>query len=197
MARPPDPRRRAQTLTAATDYVLEHGLAGLSLRPLAEALGTSTRMLLYDFGSKEELILAVLAEARRRESALLADAAASGEIARADLIRGVWSWASAPERSRFMRLFFEVYIQALLGSPEYSGQAQAMVTDWLGQFARTFTAGAAEADPIDATLLIAVLRGLLLDQISTGDTTRTSGALERFVQLLSSAQGDAEGQRQP
>jgi hypothetical protein len=96
-----------------------------------------------------------------------------------------------------MRLFFEVYVQTLLGSPEYSGQAEAMVTDWLGQFARIFTAGAAEADPADATLLIAVLRGLLLDQISTGDTTRTSGALERFVQLLSDAQGNAEGRRRP
>jgi AcrR family transcriptional regulator len=187
MARPPDPRRRMRTLTAVTDYVLEHGLAGLSLRPLAEALGTSTRMLLYDFGSKEALILAVLAEARRRESALLGDAAASGEIARADLIRAVWSWASAPERSGFMRLFFEVYVQARPGSPEYSGQARAMVTDWLGQFARVFTAGGAAAGPAEATLLIAVLRGLLLDQLSTGDTARTSGALEQFVQLLADA----------
>lgn len=188
MARPPDLDRRARTLAAATDYVLERGLAGLSLRPLAEALGTSTRMLLYDFGSKEELILAVLAEARRRESSLLAGAAASGEVSRADLIRAVWSWASAPEQSRFMRLFFEVYVQSLLGSPEYSDQAQAMVTDWLSQFARTFTAGAADADPAEATLLIAVLRGLLLDQLNTGDAPRTSRALEYFVQILSNVQ---------
>jgi AcrR family transcriptional regulator len=171
-----------------TDYVLDHGLAGLSLRPLAEALGTSTRMLLYDFGSKEELTLAVLAEARRRESALLAEAAASREIARADLIRAVWSWASAPEQSGFMRLFFEVYVQIMLGSPEYSDQARAMVTDWLGQFARTFTAGGADADPAEATLLIAVLRGLHLDQLNTGDTPRTTRALEQFVQLLGSVQ---------
>jgi AcrR family transcriptional regulator len=189
MARPPDPRRRARTLTAVTDYVLEHGLAGLSLRPLAEALGTSTRMLLYDFGSKEALILAVLAEARRRESALLAEAAASREISRADLIRAVWGWASAPERSRFMRLFFEVYVQSVSGSPEYSEQARAMVTDWLTQFARVFSAGAPGADPAEATLLIAVLRGLLLDQLSTGDTARTTRALEHFVRLL----GDVHG----
>src|ERR1700722_6755434 len=183
MARPPDPRRRARTLTAVTDYVLEHGLAGLSLRPLAEALGTSTRMLLYDFGSKEALILAVLAEARRRASALLAEGAASREISRADLIRAVWGWASAPERSRFMRLFFEVYVQSVSGSPEYSEQARAMVTDWLTQFARVFSAGVPGADPAEATLLIAVLRGLLLDQLSTGDTARTTRALEHFVRL--------------
>src|SRR5262249_32927762 len=68
MARPPNPNRKAETLARATDYVLAHGLSGLSLRPLAAALGTSTRMLLYDFGSKEELVADVLAEARRREA---------------------------------------------------------------------------------------------------------------------------------
>lgn len=57
----------------ATDYVLARGLAGLSLRPLAAALDTSPRMLLYDFGSKQELVSAVLAEARRRGATRLAE----------------------------------------------------------------------------------------------------------------------------
>jgi AcrR family transcriptional regulator len=188
VARPPDPRRREKTLAAATDYALQHGLAGLSLRPLAEALGTSTRMLLYDFGSKEELVMAILAEARRRESAMLAEAADSRAISRADLIRAIWNWASAPEQARFMRLFFEVYMQALPGSREYSEQAQAMVTDWLSQFARIFSAEAADADSAEATLLIAVLRGLLLDQLNTADAPRTTRALEKFVQLLDNGQ---------
>ena len=68
MARPPDPDRRARTLADATDYVLRNGLAGLSLRPMAAALGTSTRMLLYDFGSKEKLVTEILAEARHRRT---------------------------------------------------------------------------------------------------------------------------------
>ena len=52
--------KRDELAEAATDYVLEHGLIGLSLRPLAAALGTSDRMLIYHFGSKDELIAAVL-----------------------------------------------------------------------------------------------------------------------------------------
>ena len=51
---------------AATDYVLEHGLIGLSLRPLAAALGTSDRMLLYHFGTKDDLVAAVLRESNDR-----------------------------------------------------------------------------------------------------------------------------------
>jgi AcrR family transcriptional regulator len=186
MARPPDPDRRARTLAAATDYVLDQGLAGLSLRPMAAALGISTRMLLYDFDSKEELIMSVLAEARRRESALLAGYAAAGHVARADLIRAIWQWASAPEQSKFMRLFFEVYVQALFGPAEYSDRAQAMVMDWLGQLAGVLAPDAAQADPARATLLIAVLRGLLLDQLNTGDAARISSALEHFLNLLDS-----------
>ena len=66
MPRPVDPHRREAVLEKAADYVLEQGLADLSLRPLAKALGTSTRMLLYDFGSKERLIHEILAEIRAR-----------------------------------------------------------------------------------------------------------------------------------
>jgi AcrR family transcriptional regulator len=184
MARPPDPARRARTLAAATDYVMDHGLAGLSLRPLAAALGTSTRMLLYDFGSKEELIMAVLAEARRRESALLAEYAGSGTLSRADVIRAIWQWSSAPEQSRFMRLFFEVYVHALYDPADHADRARAMVTDWLSQLTAILAAQAGSADPAEATLLIAVLRGLLLDQLNTGDTPRTTQAMEQFLNLL-------------
>src|SRR5436190_23158088 len=98
MARPVDPHRRAAVLAKAADYVLEHGLAGLSLRPLAKALRTSPRMLLYDFETKERLVHAVLAEIRRREAGLLEAEVRS--------LEDVWRWISAPEREPFLRVFF-------------------------------------------------------------------------------------------
>jgi AcrR family transcriptional regulator len=185
MARPADPRRRAKTLAAAADYVLAHGLAGLSLRPLASALGTSTRMLLYDFASKEELIMAVLAEVRRREAGLLAEHVSATGASGPELLRAVWDWAGHADRAPFMRLFFEVYIDATAHPGARSERAQAMVTEWLDQFGAAL--GSSPADPADsaaATLVIAVLRGLLLDRLSTGDVARTDDAFERFVQLL-------------
>ncbi len=51
-----DTSRRDEVAQAATDYVLEHGLVGLSLRPMAAELGTSDRMLLYHFASKDDLV---------------------------------------------------------------------------------------------------------------------------------------------
>jgi AcrR family transcriptional regulator len=184
MARPADPRRRARTLAAAADYVLEHGLTGLSLRPLAAALGTSPRMLLYDFSSKEELIMAVLTEVRGRLSGMLADYVRETGASGAGLVRAVWDWASSAERAPFMRLSFEVYVEAMTNPGAYSERGQAMVTEWLDQFGAAFLGASVTPDATSATLLIAVLRGLLLDRFATGDERRTDLALGRFAELL-------------
>src|SRR6201995_4899349 len=65
--------RRAELLSACYGYVLEHGLTGLSLRPLAAATGTSPRVLLYLFGSKEHLVREVLARARHEQISLVTE----------------------------------------------------------------------------------------------------------------------------
>ena len=184
MARPADPRRRARTLGAAADYVLEHGLTGLSLRPLAAALGTSPRMLLYDFSSKEELIMAVLTEVRGRLSGMLAEYVRETGASGAGLVRAVWDWASSAERAPFMRLSFEVYVEAMTNPGAYSERGQAMVTEWLYPFGGAFVGASVSPDNTSATLVIAVLRGLLLDRFATGDERRTDLAIERFAELL-------------
>jgi len=193
MARPADPWRRTRTLAAAADYVLAHGLAGLSLRPLASALGTSTRMLLYDFASKEELIMAVLAEVRRREAGMLAEHVSATGASGPELLLAIWDWASHADRAPFMRLFFEVYVDDMAHPDARSERAQAMVTEWLDQFGAALGSSPADAadaaDSAAATLVIAVLRGLLLDRLSTGDEERTDRALESFAQLLSGQHG--------
>jgi AcrR family transcriptional regulator len=164
MARPVNPTRRQETLGRAAEYVLDHGLTGLSLRPLAEALGTSPRMLLYDFGSKEELVRAILAEIRRREERLL-----DADVRTLD---DVWRWISAPEREPFLRLFFEVYVAAIK-----RGEASPFVEEWLD-----FLSGS--ADEATATLLIAVVRGLLLDRLATGASDRTDSALALAASVI-------------
>ena len=56
---PASPRKQ-ELLDRAYEYVLENGLTDLSLRPLAQAVGSSPRVLLYLFGSKDELTRALL-----------------------------------------------------------------------------------------------------------------------------------------
>jgi AcrR family transcriptional regulator len=180
--RPADPERRAATLAQATDYVLRNGLTGLSLRPLAAALGTSTRMLLYDFGSKERLVAEVLAEARRREAALLAEWRRESDAGDAATLHTIWAWIGAREREPFLRLFFEVYVDAIVHPDRYAGGAKAMVEDWLRTIATEWRVDVPDAET--ATLMIAVVRGLLLDRLATRQRKRTDAALARFVELL-------------
>src|SRR5882724_9626682 len=85
--------RQLELLERAYDYVLQHGLTSLSLRPLAQAIGSSPRVLLFLFGSKEGLVQALLARARAAELEFLNQAPPAGSVGDfASVVRGVWQW---------------------------------------------------------------------------------------------------------
>lgn len=184
MGRHKDPHRRAALLEAITDYVLEHGLAELSLRPLAQAVGTSPRILLYHFGSKEELVASALKAARTRETATAESYRAStADVPLADLLRTAWEWISAASNHRFLRLFFEVYGLSLQDSKRFPGFLESVVADWLPLVEASLRAGGLEAARARALapLIVAVERGLLLDLLATGERQRADRAHEEFV----------------
>ena len=68
MARPPDVERRRELLDALVDAFAEGGIGGRSLREVAEAVGTSHRMLLHHFSSRDDLLLAIVDEVERRQT---------------------------------------------------------------------------------------------------------------------------------
>jgi AcrR family transcriptional regulator len=173
MARPADPKRRAQLLDAAVDYCVAHGLADLTLRPLAEALAVSPNTLVHHFGSKEELISAILNGVRDRLRAMRAEI---GRDREQTALHGVWEWTASPERGAFFRSFFEAYGIALQQPERYRSFLERVVSDWL-----------ATGDIERATLELAVLRGLLLDLLTSGERDRVEAALARYVRLEHSA----------
>ena len=175
MARTVDTRRRARLLDAAVDYAVERGLADLTLRPLAEALGVSPNTLVHHFGSKEELISAILNGVRDRlremRARMVRDPAQ-------EPLAGVWAWTANPQRAAFFRSFFEAYGIALHQPERYGAFLERVIGDWL-----------VGGEPERATLELAVLRGLLLDLLTTGERERVDAALERFVRLQSRPSG--------
>ena len=115
MPRRPNPDRREQLEDAVVDYVLVHGIADLSLRPAADALGVSTYSLVYHFGSKEGLIAAVMARIEERQrvmtAAWLTDPAITTPAA---IMRRYWTaWCLPDELEPYHRLFYEVYTLSL------------------------------------------------------------------------------------
>src|SRR5690242_11180236 len=104
MPRPLDTARRAELLEQTMRYVVEHGVAELSLRPLAAALGTSSRMLMHYFGSKEDLIGQVLEASRPDVPAIIDEAGSPHEIA-----MRLWdSMVTGGEQEPRVRLLLEV-----------------------------------------------------------------------------------------
>lgn len=174
--------RREELLEGAYGYALEHGLADVSLRPLAAAVGSSPRVLLYLFGSKEELVRALLARARQDELALLAALPPAAGLEATAL--ALWDWLCTPGHRALLTLWTEAYARSLV-EPEgpWGGFARATVEDWLG----LLTAAQPAAERTTAagrdrrTLVLAVLRGGLLDLLATGDERRVTRAVRRHL----------------
>ena len=173
--------RRRQLLDAAYRYVLDHGLADLSLRPLAAAIGSSPRVLLFLFGSKDGLIRALLERSRADQLEVLETLRAEGAGLAAVGTR-LWDWLAAPEHRALLRLCLEAYTRSVAAGPDapWSGFAARTVADW-----DALLAGHQERDDAAArALLLAVLRGALLDLLATGDDARLDAAVALHLATL-------------
>src|SRR3954468_21655723 len=104
--------RKVELLEAAYRYGLDNGLARLSLRPLATAIGSSPRVLVFLFGNKDGLVRAVLARARTDELAILDQVGMSGDPAAdglATAVERLWRWLAAPPHQQLLKLWAETY----------------------------------------------------------------------------------------
>jgi AcrR family transcriptional regulator len=170
VVRTPDVARRRDLLDALVRECAENGVGGRSLRELAEAVGTSHRMLLHHFGSREELLLAVVDEVESRQMALL-----SGLQAGSSGFAEMWAHLRRPELRSLERLFFECYSRGAQGESPFTTMLPAAVDRWLAS---------TPADPSTARLGLAVMRGLLLDLAGTNDDAGVDAAAREFIELI-------------
>ena len=175
---------RENLLAAAVRHALDGGIADLSLRQIAAAIGTSHRMLIYHFGSREGLLVAVTQAVEEQQRAALLEPGATTQDA-----RHAWERLSDPSLWPQERLFFELYAYALRGRPGTEGFLDGIVESWVAPIAAALVeAGAGEPTArADARLSVAVVRGLLLDLLATGDRAGVDEAYERFLEHASTA----------
>lgn len=171
-------------LAAAADEIAASGVSDLTLRGLAAAIGSSHRMLLYHFGSKEGLLVEVIRLVEQRQLDALADLELES-LTPAEITRAFWRRLSAPKLAANERLFFEIYGQALQGRPGTTELLDGIVDSWLAPVI-------ALLDGVDfphehaaaqARLGIAVTRGLLLDLLATGNRRACNAAMEQYIRL--------------
>lgn len=196
MARPKtDAQDRA--LAATMDYAWQHGVGEASLRDIATAIGISHRMLLYHFGTKEGLLVEVVRAIEQRQRGILEEGLRADEtLTPVEAIRQIWQYATNPAISPYLRLFFEIYGQALQGRPYTASFLDGVVESMADPLATMFgrVGVPAPAARTDARLTLAIFRGLLLDFLATGDKATTTEALERYLELYSTP-GERDGSR--
>jgi AcrR family transcriptional regulator len=176
---------RDRLLLAAVAHAEKHGLSDLSLRELAAAIGTSHRMLIYHFGSKEGLVVEIVRAVEESERRFLHQLLEDPTITPAEAVRTMWGRLADPALRSQERLFFEIYGQALQGRPGTAGFLDDIVDSWVdvsAQWAERQGIPRAKARA-DARLGVAVMRGLLLDLLATGDRRKVDDALARYVEL--------------
>jgi AcrR family transcriptional regulator len=175
-------------LGQVVDHFVADGLGDRSLRQIAAAIGTSHRMLIYHFGSKSGLLVEVVraVEARTRAQFAAVGNAALGEgalEATSEVIRRMWDYVADPAQGDFERLFFALYGRALQGDEEVRPLLGESIDSWL-EANQTLAAAqgiAPEVARTHARLGLAVVRGLLLDLLATGDRDGVDAALELFA----------------
>ncbi|MFB7075154.1 TetR/AcrR family transcriptional regulator [Streptomyces sp. NPDC056290] len=176
MGRRPQPHIKERLLEACADHALAHGLPD-RLEPLAAATGTSARMLIYHFGTRDALLRAVLGRARQRQLDIFGDLlrVRPDEPYTATLGRA-WTFITGPDGRPYLRMFGQLRESAEQRLwPDFRRTA---TTDWLGPLEDGLRS---IGRPDLATLVLAVIRGLLMDLDATGDTTRTDRAFRDFL----------------
>ncbi len=167
--------KRDQLLRRIIDDVAAHGLGDRSLRELAVAVGSSHRMLLYHFGSRDGLVGAIVGAVEAGQRDLLAAAANEASTA-VELLRRSWQTVTDPDLAPFVQLFFE----AVAYAARHGGAA--FTSPWVEQAGEVAQRLGIPPDPVGARLGVAVVRGLLIDVITGDDPAEAGRAFERFVE---------------
>jgi AcrR family transcriptional regulator len=179
MGRRKQPEIRERLLAACTDFALTHGLPD-RLEPFADAAGTSGRMLIYHFGTRDALLREVLGQARQRQrdtfGALLQVRPDEPYL---ETLRRAWSEITGPAGRPYLNMFGQLRENA--DQQLWPGFRRAATTDWLAPLEDGL---ASIGRPELATVVLAVIRGLIMDLDATADTARTDRAFTDFLATL-------------
>lgn len=179
---------RAELLARVLAYYAEHGVRDTSLRTLAAGVGTSQRMLHYHFGSREDVLRAVIDAVAGRQAQDIADLFA---VTVDPFEAGRRNWEATVEGAQvFGPLWFELATHAMRRAPYAADLADVMVHAQLREFTRIYAGHTTQARARRlARLTLAVGQGLVFDLLIDGDRQAADEAVEEFTSMVRSALG--------
>jgi AcrR family transcriptional regulator len=167
---------RADLLDRVISYLADAGVGDRSLRQIATGAGTSHRMLIYHFGTRDALLVEVVRAVEERQRVALAELKSR---APREMALEFWDRLADPALAPYERLFFELYGAALAGQESVAPVLDGIVTSWL-----TDESMFGGLSPAQARMALAFTRGALLDLLATGDRAAVDAAVHAFVDLL-------------
>jgi AcrR family transcriptional regulator len=186
VSRTVDETRPDELLDAIVNYLVKHGVNGVSLRPLAKAVDSSPRVLLYYFGSKEKLLALAIRRLRERQRIGFDKLRSLDYASPSAACRAIWQQMSAPESLTRFQLSLETYTLALRNRRQFSSYLKDSVEDWLQFMSQSLIDKGANPEEARAyaTVVIAGFRGFLLDYCATRDSKRIDQAVEMWIGTL-------------
>jgi AcrR family transcriptional regulator len=173
--------RRPELLEAVGEYVLDNGVGSLSLRRIADAVGISHVTLQHHFGSKDELVAEIVEHLLERTFTPSGD---YSDVDSDEPLRVLWAHWTSEAGQRDIRLFFEVLGQSLFDGSDYAGAVRSSIehrNDLVDTNLKRLGCPDERARA-HATVLLAVVRGLMMDLVATGDRERLDAAFEIVIE---------------
>ena len=182
MGRPPDVERRQHLLDGVVTYLAEHGLADVSLRPVARELGVSVNGLVHHLGTREEMVVAAL-----RRSVEIQEELQAGWLRRqptlsmTGLLRRWWRWINAsPSNLALVRLGIEAAALDATASGLPGDVRADQIGVWRANIEQRLISEGMDraAARVEASILKATFTGLVVDLLATGERRRLTRALD-------------------
>lgn len=178
-------------LGKAIAHYAEHGVRDTSLRALAAAIGTSQRMLHYHFGSREDLLAAVVERVAESHTETLERLAAQADDPFDALVH---HWQLVRDAAgRFGPLHVELCAHAMYGRAYAARLTDTLVTRYVAAFAAVYATvtDGPHARRL-ARLSLGVGRGVLFDMLLDGDVAAADAAVEEFTAMVRARLGAAD-----
>jgi AcrR family transcriptional regulator len=173
---------RTALLSAMAEHVLVHGLGTTSLRPLARSAGTSDRMLIYHFGSKDALIADLLDHlAERMADGLDAALPQTRFDSVGSCVATVSGLMRQPGFAPYARVWLDIVAAAAQGGEGYLAAGGQVIDRFLGWIEARLPERA-EDPAAAARLALALIEGaLVLDAVGHRDASDAAiGAMARL-----------------